>query len=340
MTTIKDVAEAAQVSITTVSHVINGTRFVSDDLRERVNQAMQALGYRPNGLARSLRRGRTGTIGLILPDNANMFFAEIAREIEDLGFRAGYSVILCNTNDDHQKEVAYTATLLEKQVDGMIFISAGGSEDALQRILAEGVPVVVVDRETGVETDLILVDNFTGGYLAGQHLVRLGHRRLACISGPSRLTPSAQRVEGFLAALREAHIAFEPDSLVSGDFRYPSGDACMETLLDMDSRRPSAVFVCNDMMAIGALRCAHRRGLNVPRDISIMGYDDIPLAMAVSPALSTIAQPMKDIAQKSVELLFEQIRARQSGERQAGGGPRRIMLAPQVIDRESCRLWP
>lgn len=340
MTTIKDVAEAAQVSITTVSHVVNGTRFVSEDLRLRVLAAMQRLGYRPNGLARSLRRGHTGTIALILPDNANMFFAEIAREIEDLGFQNGYSVILCNTNNDNEKEIAYTTTLLEKQVDGLIFISAGGSQESLALLQASGTPLVIADRElAGVKADLIQIDNFNGGYLAGEYLVRLGHRRLGCISGPERLTPSAQRVEGFLKALADAHIPFEPYSLVSGDFSYPSGEQSMQQLLALGPRRPSAVFVCNDMMAIGALRAATIHGLQIPASLSIIGFDGISLANAVSPALTTIAQPIHEMAQNAVNLLLEQIKARAMLPT-LNGSHKGIVLAPRLIERESCAPWP
>lgn len=335
MVTIKDVAQAAQVSISTVSHVINGTRYVSDELRLRVLDAMQNLGYRPNGLARSLRRGSTATIGLILPDNANMFFAEIAREIEDLGFQNGYSVILCNSNDNPTKELTYTNTLLQKQVDGMIFISTGGSGEAMQRILSEGVPVVIVDRELdGVETDRILLDNFQGGYLAGQYLIGLGHCRFSCISGPSQLTPSHLRVQGFLQALQDAGLSFDESNMVSGDFHYESGERCMDQLLDHGARRFTALFVLNDMMAIGALRSAINHGLRVPQDLSIIGFDGISLTQAVSPALTSIAQPIQQIAASSIELLLNQIRAKQKG-----GQPTSrecMILSPQILEGESC----
>ena len=337
MATIKDVAETAQVSISTVSHVVNGTRFVSKDLRLRVENAMQQLGYRPNALARSLRRGRTGTIGLVIPDNANLFFAEIAREIEELGFQNGYSVILCNTDDDPQKEIAYTTTLLEKKVDGIIFISAGGSEEILLRVLKAHMPVVLVDREARVDTDMILLDHVAGGFLAGQYLVRLGHRRLACISGAIQLPPSSQRVEGFLAALHEARVPFDMNNLVSGDFRYISGERCMDQLLNQGPTRPTAVFACNDLMAIGAIRSAHSHGLNVPQDISIIGFDDIPLAQAISPALTTIAQPVAELAKRPVEFLIKQIQARENNSNNTV--TQRIILAPKLVERDSCIHW-
>ncbi|NLG95826.1 MAG: LacI family transcriptional regulator [Chloroflexi bacterium] len=335
MVTIKDVAQAAQVSISTVSHVINGTRYVSDELRLRVLDAMETLGYRPNVLARSLRRGSTATIGLILPDNANMFFAEIAREIEDLGFQNGYNVILCNSNDNPIKELNYTNTLLQKQVDGMLFISTGGSGEAVQRILAEGVPVVIVDRELdGVETDCILLDNFQGGYLAGQYLIGLGHRKFGCISGPSELTPSHLRVQGFLQAIQDAGLSFDENDMVSGDFHYESGERSMDQLLSRGDRRFTAVFVLNDMMAIGALRSAINHGLRVPQDLSIIGFDGIALTQAVSPALTSIAQPIQQIAACSIDLLLKQIRAKEKGEQPTNR--ERMILSPHILEGESC----
>ena len=166
MTNIKDVAEKAGVSITTVSHVINETRYVSDDLRERVLHAMNALNYRPNTLARSLRSGRSRTIGLVIPDISNLFFAEISRKIEDKGFELGYSVILCNTDDDREKEKSYINVLLEKQVDGIIFISAGASKENILDQVEMGIPVVVTDRDIpNLPSDVVLIDNHKGGYL-------------------------------------------------------------------------------------------------------------------------------------------------------------------------------
>ena len=173
MSTITDVAERAGVSITTVSHVINETRYVSDELTKRVYEAMRELNYRPNTLARSLRSGRTKTIGLVIPDISNMFFAEISRKIEDKGFEYEFSVILCNTDDDPKKEESYINVLLEKQVDGIIFISAGGAEENLEKSIDLGIPTIVADRDMqGATSDVVLVDNLKGGYDAAKY--RLG----------------------------------------------------------------------------------------------------------------------------------------------------------------------
>lgn len=330
MATITDVARVAGVSITTVSHVINGTRFVRDELKERVLDAMRELNYRPNSLARGLRKGQTKTIGLIVPDNSNLFFAEIARSIEDVGFSNGYSVILCNSDNNLEKQRTYIEALLAKKVDGVIFISAGDSGDGLQELIDAGIPIVVADREVSQTlADVVLVDNEHGGYIATKHLIDLGHRRIACIAGPSDLTPSAQRVDGYRRALAEADLPLESEYVAGGDFGIQSGEAAMAELLALE-KMPTAVFVCNDMMAIGAIRAVRDRGLGVPEDISIIGFDDIPLAPATFPALSTVAQPKLEIARVATELLIQRMQSQDAGaERQ------RIVLEPELVVRNS-----
>jgi LacI family transcriptional regulator len=331
MPTIKDVARAAGVSITTVSHVINDTRFVSDELRARVLAAMEELDYRPNILARSLRRGETKTIGLVVPDNSNPFFAEMARTVEDLGFAAGYSVILCNSDDNLAKEAAYIDVLITKQVDGVVFIASGSSQEHLAELSQQGIPYVVVDREIdGSLADVILVNNELGGYVATRHLIELGHRRIACITGPSQLTPSADRVRGYRRAVREFRIVEDEELVVPGDFRAQGGEAALEGLLQV-SPPPSAVFACNDMMAIGVLRAARNVGLRVPGDLSVVGFDDIPLASAVSPALTTVAQPTTELARHSVRLLLARMQNSQEDQ-----PTQRIVLDPKLMVRDSC----
>jgi LacI family transcriptional regulator len=211
MATIREVAEHAQVSVSTVSHVINRTRFVDPATQERVRRAIKHLGYRPNLLARSLRRHETRTIGLLVPDNANPFFAEFARVIEDAGFAEGYSVILCNSDRSETKEEIYIDVLLSKQVDGLIVASATERIDLLQRVLDVGVPLVVVDRNlSDLPVSQVLIGNQQGGYLAGQYLAQLGHRRVGCIGGPSPSNPSWGRVLGFSRALAEAGWIWRP----------------------------------------------------------------------------------------------------------------------------------
>ena len=334
MVTIKDVAQAAGVSITTVSHTINGTRRVSDRLQARVLKAMKDLDYRPNVLARSLRVGRTRTIGLIIPDNSNLFFAEIARTIEDIGYQHGYSVILCNSDGKPEKQQRYIQTLVDKKVDGIIFMSSGESADDLQQLVDNNIEVVAVDRDVPRPcTDTVLLDNESAGYQATQHLIELGHRRIACISGPSELTSSAQRVVGYRRAMREAGLELNPAYLVTGDFQIEGGETGIIQLMGI-MPRPSAVFVCNDMMAIGAIRGALQLGIKVPGDLSLVGFDDIALARAMSPALTTMAQPVPDLARSATELLIQRMKGQLGSEHR-----QRIVLPARLVVRDSCSRW-
>ena len=195
MATMRDVAQRAGVSVTTVSHVINETRPVSDARRSRVLSAMRELAYRPNRLARGLRRGETHTLGLIVPDIADPFFGEMARCIEDVGFERGYSVLLCNSDQRLDKELSYARSLTEAQVDGILFVAAGPSTEGIEWVQAQGVAAILVDRELPqVRADSVLIDNVAGGRIAAEHLLGLGHRRIACIGAPSQRLPFGGRV--------------------------------------------------------------------------------------------------------------------------------------------------
>ena len=328
MTTIREVAEKAGVSYTTVSHVINNTRYVSEDVRARVLAAMQDLDYRPNALARSLRRGETKTIGLILPDSANPFFAEVGRVIENAAFHSNYSVILCNTEGEIPKERIYTEVLQNKQVDGIIFVAAGDQPDALGEIAARNLPLVVIDRDSGqLDLDTVITDNLAGGAQAGHWLARIPNLKAACITGPSNLTPSAQRVIGFKQALAEEGLSVREDWIVRGDFQPKSGYQAAYKILQSDDR-PNAIFSCNDMMAIGVLRAAAELGLSVPKDLAVIGFDDIDLASYTQPPLTTIAQPKKTVGETAVRLLLERIN-------QADLPARREILPTTLILRKS-----
>lgn len=331
MSTIRDVAQHAQVSVTTVSHVVNRTRFVEPATERRVRDAIGALGYRPNLLARGLRKRATQTIGLLVPDNSNPFFAEVARCIEDAGFAEGYSVILCNSDLSEEKQEAYIDVLLAKQVDGLILISSGSRVDPVRRIVDAGVPVVLVDRELGdLPVPQVHVDNEAGGYAAGEYLARLGHRRIACIGGPSDATPSHHRIDGFVRALAEADVTLPPEALVPGDGRYQGGVGAMRELLRRDLG-VSAVFAFNDLMAIGAITALRESGLRVPDDVSVIGFDDIAQASASYPALTTIAQPKAEMGRASARMLLDQLAHR------GDDTPTRLLLSTDLMVRESCR---
>jgi len=304
---MREVAEQAGVSVTTVSHVINNSRPVNPETKARVEQAMQVLGYQPNVLARSLRRGKSHTIGVILPDNANPYFAEVVRGIEDTSFSLGYSVMLCNSDNDLEKEHLYTNVLIEKQVDGIIFVAAGLSEENINHVQKRGVPSVLVDRQVpGVEIDSVFADNQAGGFLAVNHLVGLGHTAIACITGPRGVRSSSERIGGYRQALEAAGNHPDPAWVVEGDFQVQSGYAGAEQLLKLKNT-PSAIFACNDLMAIGAYRYAQEKQLRIPQDISIIGFDDIRLAEFANPPLTTIRQSKAKMGAQAAELLLGRI---------------------------------
>lgn len=328
MSTIREVAKRAGVSYATVSHVINDTRFVSQETRDRVLAAINELSYRPNALARSLRRGKTNTIGLILPDSANPFFAEIGHSIEDAAFNLGYSVILCNTERDTHREQLYVDVLSKKQVDGIIFVATGEQVDSLNFLLSQDVPVVLIDRDLpNSEVDAVLTDNQQGGYLAARHLIELGHRRIACIAGPSHITPSAERIIGYRRALEEAGLPYDETLVMSGDYHPESGRQVTSTLLSLNDP-PTAIFALNDLMALGALRAACQAGCCIPDDLAVIGFDNIDLTSFTNPPLTTIAQPKAEIGSQAVNFLAERIKDKTCP-------PRRVILPTELIVRES-----
>ena len=330
---MRDVAECAGVSVTTVSHVINNTRSVKPSTRQKVEEAMHSLGYQPNVLARSLRKGETLTIGIILPDNTNPYFAELVRGIEDSSFSQGYSVILCNSDNDLKKERLYTNVLLEKQVDGIIMVAAGSSGENIHHLQVRGVPLVLVDRRVpDIEADYVFADNQQGGFLAANHLVDLGHRAIACIAGPVGVQLSRERVAGYRQALGEAGIKIEKSWIVEGDFQYQSGYDAARVLFDREPV-PTAIFACNDLMAIGVYRYAHEKGYHIPKQLSVVGFDDISLAAYTNPPLTTVRQFKHEMGSMAARLLLERMTQRDLA-------PRHEILDTQFVVRDSTARSP
>jgi LacI family transcriptional regulator len=333
MITIRDVAQQAQVSVTTVSHVINGTRFVSDDARARVQAAIAALNYVPSAVARSLKSNRTHTVGMMIPNNSNPYFAEIIRGIEDACFAAGFNVILCNSDDDPHKQATYVRLLSEKQVDGLIVLSSGGDPELLDTLRTANMPLVVVDREIDdLVADLVEVNHEAGARMATEHLLWLGHRRIACIAGPEALSPARQRVQGYRRALEAAGLPFDERRVSRGGFTPEGGHQAMQALL-AQRPRPTAVFASNDLMAIGALCAAAQAGLRVPQDVSVVGFDDIALAAYGNPPLTTIAQPKQKTGELAARLLMQRIAG-------PGRALQREILQPTLCLRQSTGRCP
>ena len=329
MATIKDVALRAGVSVTTVSHVVNDTRHVSAKGRERVELAIRELGYVPNAMARSLKSNTTSTLGMLIPNSSNPYFAEIVRIVEDRCFGAGYTLVLCNTDDEPRRQSVYLQVLAERRIDGLIVVSTGDDDSLVTQLQGLRIPTVLVDREIADPScDLVETAHMQGGLLAVRHLLSLGHKRIACLGGPEGLTPSEQRIEGWRMALAEAGTTPNADALLwRGAFTSQSGYEAMHAILRTE-HPPSAVFVCNDLMAIGALRAAHESGVHVPDELSIVGFDDIELSAYTSPPLTTVAQPKERIGALAVDMLLERV----SGKRRDA---RKVVLQPELRVRAS-----
>lgn len=329
MSSIKDVARRANVSISTVSHVVNATRFVSESSREQVQAAIRELGYVPSAVARSLKSNSTKTLGMLIPNCTNPYFAEIVRSVEDHCFGAGYTLILCNTDDEPRRQSVYLQVLSEKRIDGLIIISTGNDSELLALVEGLTIPTVLLDREINhVQCDLVETAHVQGAMMATEHLIALGHKRIACIGGPADLNSSIQRIQGWRNALSNAGLSDEAAQLVwHSDFTSQGGFDAMKQVLQSPVK-PTAVFVCNDLMGIGALSAAHEAGIRIPQDLSVVGFDDIELAHFTSPPLTTIVQPKQRMGVMAVDMLLERIQSKRQQAKQ-------VLLQPSLVVRAS-----
>jgi len=328
--TIYDVAEKAGVSIATVSKVINNTGRISEKTRKKVWSIMEELDYQPSAVASALSGKSTFTIGLTLPDLANPYFAEIARAIEDQGRKYGFNVFMCSTDNDAHKEEEYYQLFMKKRVDGIIMVSRDKQNVIVKKILSEKVPLVMIAREFfSAPVTSVMVDDYYGGMQAGQHLLQQGHKRIAVIVENLTELGSKERLRGCSDATKEAEAELKPSYILEGGYTLDSGKAAMKELLEL-KKRPTAVFACNDVLAIGAIQAVRESGLRVPEDVSIVGYDNTILATIVDPPLTTVAQPMQEIGERSVALLVEQIQSKESVRQ-------RVVLMPDLVIRHSTR---
>ncbi|MDQ7844431.1 MAG: LacI family DNA-binding transcriptional regulator [Armatimonadota bacterium] len=328
--TIRDVAARAGVSVATVSRVVNRSPHrVSAATQRRVLAAVRALGYESNPIARGLKKRSTRTVALIVPDISNPFFPAIARGIEDVARARGYAVLLCNTYEDLERERAYLELLARRMVDGLVFATVGSNTRHLRALRRQGRPVVLVARDVaGVRIDSVLVDNFRGEFEATTHLLGLGHRRIAHITGPPSLHVAAERRRGYLAALEAAGVPRSEALVVEGNFAADGGRRAVERLLARGAKF-TAVVAANDLMAIGAMEALRRAGRRIPQDVAVVGFDDITFASLVCPALTTVAQPKYRMGQLAMERLL----ALMDG---ADEGGRQTVLIPQLVVRDSC----
>jgi LacI family transcriptional regulator len=333
VSTIKDVAALAGVSFTTVSHVLNDTRPVSADARARVLAAIDEIGYLPSAVARSLRKSETKTVGVLVPNVQNPFFAELVGGVEEYCRQSGFSVLICNSDNDPKHQQQYMRTLLGKRVDGLL-VSSAGDDEALARIFEMvNIPAVTVDRLVpGARADRVAVDNEQGAYGAVRHLMALGHRTIACISGPREFAVARERIAGWRRALQEAGLPNEDGLVVESDFSSAGGHLAAQALL-REVQGVTGIFASNDMMAFGALRAAAEAGRPVPQKLSVVGFDDIEMSRYVFPALTSVGVSIKQLGQEAGRVLIDRIDNPEMALKN-------ILLTPRLVMRESTAAPP
>jgi LacI family transcriptional regulator len=288
--------------------VLNGNTEVNSELAERVRKAVNELSYRPSRIARSLRTHRTAVWAVIISDIRNPFFTEMVRGVEDVAYANGYSLVLCNAEEDPQKEANYLQLALAEHMAGVIVSPASSARTDLSPLLEHGVSVVAVDRRLSLNAtvDRVLIDNRGGAQAAVAHLVQNGCTRIACISGPPDVSTAAERLAGYKLGLRENGVKGSAQLISPGDFREEGGKAAMDALLALPVR-PDAVFALNNLMTIGALTSIAEHGLTIPDDIAVVGFDDPSWAALLRPPLTTVAQPTYDLGAETARMLLQRI---------------------------------
>ncbi|MGA2763369.1 MAG: LacI family DNA-binding transcriptional regulator [Spirochaetia bacterium] len=306
--TIKDVAAAAGVGIMTVSRVINSSGYVRQSTRERVTKAIGALGYTRNMIARSLSSRKSQVLSIIVPDMTNAFFSGVARGAERTARAHGYHVLIGDSEGTVENEHAFVETAVSRMADGVILVAPRMSEADILRVNSR-IPVVVVDRgmkEPGIGD--VYIDNKKGSFAAVEYLIAQGHDRIGFVSGPRNVQNSRRRRDGYESALQRHNLPVDVRLICQGRFVCEDGIAACDYFFGL-AKPPTAVFCSNDLMAIGLLHRARERSLSVPEDLSVVGFDDIPLAQWVTPALTTVRHPMVEMGKCSVELLLQRVGA-------------------------------
>ncbi|MBE7684411.1 MULTISPECIES: LacI family DNA-binding transcriptional regulator [Paenibacillus] len=326
--TIYDIAREAGVSIATVSQVINGKGKISEKRRAEVMEIMERLNYQPSAIAAALTGKQTYTLGLLVPDISNPYFAELARAIEDRSRQLGYSVVICSTDNKDERVERYLNLLQQKRVDGMMIGTGIDNAEILSPLLQQSIPVALIARQLpSLSVHTVSIDDRLGGALAAEHLLQLGHTRFGVVSEPLKVSSSKERVRGFREAVEEAGLALESSQVRESTADIQSAKQEVLVLLEQ-TNRPTGIFCCNDMQAIGALQAAKELGLQVPEDVSIVGFDNTILASVTNPPLTTVAQPIEDLGHRAVDLLIDELKDEHKR-------PQKLVLKPELVIRES-----
>lgn len=328
MPTVHDVAKRAGVAPITVSRVINNSGYISEETRTRVEKIIKEIGYVPNTLARGLRSKRTNTLALVVTDITNPYFTLMARGVEDVAGASNYTVIYCNTDESETKEEKYANILAQRQVDGVLLVPAGGNGRTIKFFESNGISVVVLDRRiSGVDTDFVCSDSENGANLLVKLLIKLKHQRIAIITGPRSVSTSVDRVSGYQRALKEASLS-KNEMVYYGDFNQQSGYELTRQAM-LQSPRPTAIFGANNFILIGIIKALHDLEINVPEDVSVVGFDDLPESMLVTPFLTVATQPAYEMGRLATELLLNRISGSLTDECQE------LILPTEIIERKS-----
>jgi LacI family transcriptional regulator len=333
LVTIKDIAKKADVSIATVSNVINNSRFVNQERKNRVLQAAKELNYVANAVARGLRMRESKTIGLVISDFTNPFYPDLAKACEDFAQNSGYTLIIVNTNDEKDRMANAISLAREGKVDGLI-VASGSVEDhsLLSELVKDGFPLVFAHRYVpGLEIDTVLADNFSGTYSAVRHLLALGHKKIAMISGVDQSSVNIDRIKAFRKAMNDARLNILPEWLISGKSKYQQSYIVANTIMNKQQEdRPTAIITAGDIAALGVMDAVKDMGLDIPGDLALIGFDDLFLAAYRTVQLTTVRVPRYDMGQQATRILLDRI------NRTGPPGNIKITLPMDLIIRRTC----
>lgn len=330
-TTIKDIANYTGLSVTTISLVLNKkANKIPEATRLKVQEAVKKLNYHPNQLAVGLVKKRTQTIGLIISDVSNAFFSILAKGVEDTCRQCGWNLILCNTNDEHEREMSYIQVLADRGADGILFCMARDNDrkktqESIKLLKKMTMPFIMIDRHIDAsECSSVIADHMHGGYNAAKYLLELGHRRIGCITGPNNLQDSMERLNGYKKALLEWNVSYDETLIYEGRYDYESGVAAAEYLM---AKKVTAIFAFNDLSAYGAYSRIKKQGYKIPEDISLIGYDDIFFSGLLDVPLTSVHQPIYEMGVAAVKQLIDELEHESMH--------RKVIFDTQLMIRES-----
>jgi LacI family transcriptional regulator len=309
MATIKEVAKRAKVSVGTVSNVLSGSSPVSPAIRARVNKAIQALDYHPNHFARSLKTRQSHLLGMVISDITNPYFPRVVRGAEDAALEHGYLLVASNTDHQIEREKRVLSVLRNRRVDGILLVVApnGGGSEHIENTIAAGIPIVCLDRiPMGLKVSSVTGDAIQGTEMCVRHLVSMGHRSIGIITGHQQLQNAVDRLQGYRNVLLEAGLTEEADLVMIGDFKFESGYLLTKKMM-LAAKRPSALFVSNGVMGLGALKALKEMGIRCPGDLALAVFDELPGSESFSPEVTMVVQPAYEIGYRGAKLLIEQI---------------------------------